>query len=118
MFRKVRKNVQAALILMVGLLACAQAATNIPAKTETGSWKDGAYPGYARGHHGQVQVAVVVCNGRIDRVEVVRHKEKKSKEMNAVARKIIEKQSVQVDAVSGATVSSKAVMRAVENALK
>ena len=38
--------------------------------------------------------------------------------MDAVVNKIVAKQSVEVDAVSGATVSSKAVMHAVKNALE
>lgn len=103
--------------MSAGLLAGAQGETNAAVQAG-GPWKDGAYPGYASGHNGQVQVAVVVRNGRIDRVEVVRHKEKRQNAINTVVGRIVSQQSVKVDAVSGATYSSEAVMRAVRNALE
>jgi uncharacterized protein with FMN-binding domain len=48
---------------------------------------------------------------------VVRHKEKRQNAINTVVGRIVSQQSVKVDAVSGATYSSEAVMRAVKNAL-
>ena len=80
--------------------------------------KDGIYAGRAGGHEGPVQVAVVVKDGKISRVEVTRHKEKKKKAIKTVARRILAEQSVKVDAVSGATYSSEAVMAAVKDALR
>ena len=100
------------IILSIGAVvlvwACAQADT--PAVT--GPLKDGVYAGKAGGHHGPVQVAVIVQKGKIYRVEVTRHKEKRAKEMKTVVQRILTKQSVKVDVVSGATLSSKAVMNA------
>lgn len=106
---RMNKIIQIALFWAAGLLACAG--------TNTTSWADGAYPGYAGGCHGRIQVAVVVRKGRIDRIELGRHKEKRSKQMAAMVRKIVEQQSLEVDAVSGATISCDAVKRAVKNAL-
>ena len=84
---------------------------------ETGQWEDGVYSGKSAGHHGPVQVAVIVRKGKIYSVEVTRHKEKRDKQMKMVAQRILTKQSVKVDAVSGATRSCKAVMAATQNAL-
>jgi len=106
-----------ALLLVVGLLVGAWAETNTTVQAEAAPWKDGIYPGSAGGHNGPLQVAVVVRNGRIDRIEVVRHKERSQKALDTVVRRMIAKQSVEVDAVSGATYSSEAVMRATKNAL-
>jgi uncharacterized protein with FMN-binding domain len=113
-----KKSFQIALFLIAGLLAGVHADTNITAKAESGPWVDGAYPGVAGGHNGPVQVAVVIRKGRIDRVEVVRHKEKSQKAIDTVVRHIVAQQSVDVDAVSGATYTSGAVLRAVKNALE
>jgi uncharacterized protein with FMN-binding domain len=109
------------IILSIGAVlvgSCAFAAGVAPLKpADVAPLTDGVYAGKAGGHHGSVQVAVIVQKGKIYRVEVTRHKEKRSKEMKTIARRILAKQSVKVDAISGATLSSKAVMNATKNAL-
>lgn len=80
---------------------------------------DGKYTGTAKGFGGDLTVEVTVAGGKMTKVEVVENKETPAKfELTQVViDKIIETQTVQVDAASGATVSSDAIMKAVTNAL-
>jgi uncharacterized protein with FMN-binding domain len=66
------------------------------------------------------KVKVTVKGGRLESVELVEHKHGPGKKHSGepVIARVIEKQSLQVDVVSGATSSSKVVLKAIENALK
>ena len=79
--------------------------------------KDGTYSGQALGYHGPLRVAVEIKGGEISRIELVHHKERRARAMKSITRQIVSKQSVDVDAVSGATISCRAVVAAVKNAL-
>lgn len=98
----------------IGLLVVAFALAAVAGASLT----DGIYSGTAAGHNGPLQVAVIVRNGRIYSVEVVRHKEKRKRAVSEIPRLIVDKQSTDVDAVSGATYTSKAIVNAVNRALK
>lgn len=80
---------------------------------------DGAYRANAIGYAGRLDVEVRVRSGRIDSVEVKSHKEKRHYQaMKDIPKSIIEKQSVQgIDATSGATVTSQAIVNASAKAL-
>jgi Na+-translocating ferredoxin:NAD+ oxidoreductase subunit G len=80
---------------------------------------DGKYSGTAKGHNADITVEVTVAGGKITAITVTDHKETANRFENAVdvIDQIIEKQSVQVDAASGATVTSDAIVKAVQNAL-
>ena len=83
--------------------------------------KDGEYTGAAKGMNGDVAVAVTVKDGKITEVVVTDHKESEGISDPAIEQiptAIVEKQSTQVDVVSNATVTSNAIMGAVENALE
>ncbi|MDW7650487.1 MAG: FMN-binding protein [Bacillota bacterium] len=63
-------------------------------------------------------VDVVAADGEIRAIEIVQNKDNEpSREAEAILDRIIEEQSLQVDNVSGATVSSRALLKAVENAV-
>lgn len=84
-------------------------------------WADGVYEGSAQGMNGAVAVKVSVEKGKISAVDIVSHEETKGVSdvaMERVPNSIIDKQKTEVDTVSGATISSKAIMAAVENALE
>ena len=64
-------------------------------------------------------VDVMVEDGYVIAVKVVQNKDNdRSKDAEAVLERVVEAQSLQVDAVSGATTSSKALLQATENAIK
>jgi uncharacterized protein with FMN-binding domain len=103
-------------------LACAAMATLIAscAKTAAAQWNDGAYPGKAEGVHGEIDLTVTVQKGKIVKIEVTKQNEAagvSDAAFERVPREIIEKQTTRVDAVSGASLSSKAIMAAAEDAL-
>ncbi len=83
-------------------------------------WKDGAWPGKAPGVHGDLLLTVTVEKGRIAKITIDQQEEAAGVTDVAFARipaAIIKSQSPKVDAVTGATGSSKAIMAAVEDAL-
>ena len=60
-------------------------------------------------------------NDEITNIEVIYHNETRGVSTNAIdtiIQSIIKNQTTQVDAVSGATVTSKALMNAVKNAIE
>lgn len=80
---------------------------------------DGTYLAGSEGFKGDVYVEVGVKSGRIATVRVTRHEEKQFySALTDVPRKIIAKQSVKgVDATSGATITSEAIINATAKAL-
>lgn len=85
------------------------------------SYTPGTYEGEAIGRNGPVKVQVTVAKDRIESIRVVSHNESaglSDAPINTLPKTIVDKQSLAVDVFSGATFSSKAVIGAVENALK
>lgn len=82
-------------------------------------YQDGTYFGVGEGFNGDVQVAVMITNGSISSIIPVSHSDDQPFFNNAVAitEEMIATQSADVDAVSGATYSSKGIMAAVKDAL-
>lgn len=79
---------------------------------------DGAYTGRYKVFPIDVEVKVVVKDHRIDQVELVKHRNGKGAPAEAITGKVVEAQSLQVDAISGATYSSKVILKAIESALQ
>lgn len=79
-----------------------------------------SYTATAAGNNGDVTVSVTMENGAIAAIEVTDHAETAGlgdTAMNALIETIVSTQSIAVDAVSGATNSSKALLTAVEDCL-
>ncbi len=95
-------------------------ATTAEETAEKGTFKDGTYTGTATGYRGETTVEVKVENGKISEINVVSTGDDKEF-MDRVTQKIIpaiiNSQDVNVDTVSGATFSSKAIINAVSDAL-
>ena len=78
------------------------------------------YIGEANGFGGTVKVKVTMDGDKIAKIEVLSHSETagvSDPAFESIPEAIINAQSTQVDAVAGATISSKAIMAAVEDAL-
>lgn len=72
------------------------------------------------GLNGDVNVTVTVENGMISKVEIGENKETEgigTLAIDTLPQKIIDAQSVDVDVVSGATITSQAILEAVKKAL-
>ena len=80
---------------------------------------DGTYAGAATGYRGPVQVQVKVQKAAIESVKVTQHKEDWFyTSLTDVPRQIVERQGVRgVDAVTGATMTSEAIINATAKAL-
>lgn len=97
-----------------------EAATQPSTEVSTGQYQDGNYEGSARGFKGQITVSVTVENGLITAIEDVSNTDTPSffeRCWSVVTVDIIEAQSTDVDAVTGATYSSVGIMDAVADAL-
>lgn len=82
---------------------------------------DGVYEGAAEGFHGDVKVKVEVKDGKLAKVEVLEQSETEGigdVALEELANTMVEKQTVEVDDVSGATFSSTGIKEAVKSALK
>lgn len=64
------------------------------------------------------RVKVTVKDGRITDVELLGHSHGPGHGADDITGRVMEKQSLKVDAVTGATYSSKVVLKAIEKALK
>jgi uncharacterized protein with FMN-binding domain len=82
-------------------------------------FKDGKYTGTAKGHVGIIKVGVIISGGKIKTVKILKNKENRPKtSLKALPKEIIKMNGTKgVDAVTGATDTSKAVIKAVNVAL-
>ncbi|QFJ56186.1 flavocytochrome c [Pseudobutyrivibrio xylanivorans] len=84
------------------------------------SFTPGTYTGTAKGFGGDVEVTVTVSESTIDDIQVVGDHETENIGTFAVSMmpdRILEAQTTDVDAVAGATVTSKAILLALQDAL-
>ncbi len=79
---------------------------------------DGTYEGAYDADLIQVKVAVEVKDHNITNIELLQHENGKGGPAEAVIPEVIETQSLQVDTVSGATNSSKVILKSIENAIE
>lgn len=78
---------------------------------------DGVYVGEYDVDFIYAKVEVTVQAGAITNIDILEHKNGRGSRAEVVVDRIIEEQKIEVDAVSGATNSSTAIKKAVENAL-
>jgi uncharacterized protein with FMN-binding domain len=80
--------------------------------------QDGVYQGEYDLDYVYAAVSVTVKAGKIEQIAIRKHKHGRGAEAEKeIPKRIQDRQSVQVDVVSGATNSSKAIIKAVEVAL-
>ncbi|MFC2076942.1 FMN-binding protein [candidate division KSB1 bacterium] len=80
---------------------------------------DGIYEGSSKGGPVRAEVRVTIKNQRITDIELVKHDTWRGKKAEPVIpKRIIEKQSTDVETVTGATVSSRVIMNAVQGAVE
>lgn len=82
-------------------------------------YADGTHIGTGEGYNGTITVAVRIADGQITGVTVVSTSDDSSywQSATAIIDEVVEKQSADVDSVSGATYSSKGLKEAISNAL-
>lgn len=78
---------------------------------------DGSFTGSFDAIFVGAEVNVEVQNHKIVDIKLMKHKNEKGEGAEVIPGKVVQAQSLQVDAVSGATSSSKVILKATENAL-
>ncbi len=98
-----------------------QAATTSSASEASNSQlQDGTYSGSGTGFRGETDVTVTVAGGKITDITIDSYQDDEQffgRAESTIIQEIIDNQSVNVDAVSGATYSSNGIKEAVANAL-
>lgn len=80
---------------------------------------DGVYEGSYKGGPNKALVKVTIKDNTIVHIQIVEHWALKGKKAELpILKRIIERQSTKVDAVSGATNSSRVIMNAVQRAIE
>jgi len=79
---------------------------------------DGSYEGSYSAFPVSVTVEVTINDHQITQIEILKHDNGQGKPAEVIIDDVIEKQSLEVDVISGATYSSKVILKAIENALK
>ena len=91
-----------------------------PSDLRRGIFRDGTYTGRAGGYQGEISVEVTVTGGRIGSVDVLSHGETErlaGPAFSALTQGVLAQQTPDLDAVSGATGSSRGFLNAVRDAL-
>ena len=100
------------------LLGCAE----IPVaggRVDQAKLKDGTYQGSYRGGPNKASVQITIIGNNIVNIEILQHQAWRGVIAEAtIIERIIASQSTKVDAVSGATNSSRVIMNAVQNAIE
>ncbi len=105
------------------VVAAQQTVSHQPASNTSmpsGTMKDGTYTGSGMGYNDNIAVKVTVSGGKITDITIVSSDDDEPYFTNAraVVSRILSAQTTNVDAVSGATYSSKGIMAAVSDALQ
>lgn len=89
------------------------------AQTQKFPYKDGIYYGTGTGFGGDITVAVVIQNYKIQTILMTEYEDDEPfiTKASAILDTVVKKQSTNVDIVSGATFSSKGILEAIKNAL-
>jgi len=79
--------------------------------------KDGKYIGEFDADVIYAKVEVEIKNKKISNINIIEHKNERGTPAEVIPKKVVDAQSLKVDVVSGATNSSKVILKAIENAL-
>lgn len=109
------------IMLVLSLAACQSTSTDSGNTAETSKFTAGTYTATADGHNGDLTVEVTVDDKSIIEVKILEHAESPTISDPAIERipkAIVDDQTIGVDVISGATVTSEAIIVAVTEALK
>ncbi len=95
-------------------------APSLETAEDPAAYRDGEYYGKGTGFGGEMTVKVVITGGKIASIDVVSHNDDDSffNRASVLLSQIVERQSTNVDVVSGATYSSAGLINAVRDALR
>jgi uncharacterized protein with FMN-binding domain len=80
--------------------------------------EDGEYIGEYNSFPVEVTLEVTVVNHTIESIVIIRHSNGQGEDAEAIIATVISEQSIDLDAIAGATYSSKVILLAIKDALK
>lgn len=86
-------------------------------ETDTKGLADGQYIGEYDAGYIYAKVRVTIAHGQIEQIDILEHRNEKGAKAEKVAEHITDTQNFPVDAISGATNSSKVIQGAIQDAL-
>jgi len=87
-------------------------------KVDLSKISDGKYTGSYDVNLLSAKVSVTVKDHKIENIDLLEHKNDRGKSAEVIPSMVVKAQSLQVDTISGATNSSKTILKAIENALE
>ncbi|MDR1948364.1 MAG: FMN-binding protein [Spirochaetaceae bacterium] len=109
------------ILLLIGVVVCIMGCVNLDkiviGNPDLNKKADGVYQGKSKAGPVRVTLDVTVKDGKITAIDIVRHFNGLGKKAETIIPRVIEAQSLAVDVVSGATASSKAILKAIDTAL-
>ena len=102
-------------------MAIALAVSTLMACSAAAAMADGTYTGVGQGKNGDVTVELQVTGGKLATVRVVKHVETpgiSDAALTQFPQRVVDAQSLKVDAVSGATLTSDGIRNAVADAIR
>lgn len=115
------KKVLSILLLCVFVFTLTSCGKTKDNSSKAGKFKPGKYTAEAKGNNGPIKVEVEVDENKIKEIKILEHKETaglSDPAIKDIPKSIVDKQSLAVDTISGATVSSKGIIEAVTLALE
>jgi uncharacterized protein with FMN-binding domain len=82
------------------------------------SINDGTYLGSYDALKIAADVSVTISNHQITDIKLLHHKNERGEKAEVIPQRVLQAQSLDVDTVTGATNSSKVILKAIENALE
>ncbi len=80
--------------------------------------EDGIYEGSYKSFPVSARVKVTIKDHKITAIDLIEHKNGQGQGAEVLPAKVVEKQTLQLDSISGATYSSRVILKAIETALK
>ncbi len=112
-------RITAMILVAVVLIGCSGSPDQVQlSMPELSKIPDGVYRGSAKVLPVIARVQVTVTGGRITGFRILRHLTGQGRAAEVLTEQVVEKQTIEIDAVSGATYSSKVILKAGENALR
>ncbi|AEF85315.1 FMN-binding domain protein [Treponema primitia ZAS-2] len=107
------------LVLLAALSGCASRFDKLqPLMPDLQGKADGAYRGSYKAFPVSVILDVEVKDTALTNITIIKHFNGRGSKAEKIIETVLAKQSVEVDTVSGATASSKVILKAIENALE
>lgn len=108
-------------LVMVSGCSTTSTSTSATTSTQPTSVIDGTYQGSARGNNGDITVSTTITDGKISDVTILSDEETNGisdTPLTLIPQRIVENNSVNVDTIVGATMTSTGIINAVKNALE